>query len=46
MTISILDVAEAELEEAFAFYEAEKPGLGSSFAREFLITVDRIVELR
>jgi plasmid stabilization system protein ParE len=44
MTVSILDAAFLELEEASAFYEGKKEGLGEEFLQEFQKTVQRILD--
>lgn len=44
MTASILDDAEAELEQAFDYYQSKRRGLGIEFVDEFRHGVNRILE--
>lgn len=44
MNVSMLAQAEAELEEAFDYYQLQRPGLGLELLDEFRRGVDRIVE--
>jgi plasmid stabilization system protein ParE len=39
-----LDPAEAEVDEAVAYFDAQRPGLGERFEREVEVTVARIIE--
>jgi plasmid stabilization system protein ParE len=41
-SVRFLDVAQAELDEAVAYYDSESAGLGSRFLIEVLATLDRI----
>jgi toxin ParE2 len=41
-SVRFLDVAQAELDEAVAYYDAESAGLGGQFLIEVLATLDRI----
>ena len=43
MTFDFLEPAQAELNEAFQFYEAQREGLGDEFAREVFRTIQRIL---
>jgi len=42
--IEIHELAEAEIEEAAAFYDMQSPGLGSAFIDEFQRAIERIAE--
>ena len=42
MEISILDAAEAELDEAVEYYNSQLPGLGDEFLLEFIKSTERI----
>jgi plasmid stabilization system protein ParE len=42
VNVRFLDVAEAELREAVAFYDAQRPGLGDEFREEVRATIERI----
>ena len=42
MTVRFLEVAQQELDEAIAHYNAEMPGLGDAFLLEILAAIDRI----
>ena len=44
MRVRFLKVAHSEFDEAVAYYEAEKPGLGSRFRREVLRSLHRITD--
>ena len=44
MIATILDDAEEDLEQAFEYYESERPGLGAEMLHEFRRGVDRILE--
>ena len=41
-SVRFLDVAQAELDEAVAYYDAESAGQGDQFLMEVLATLDRI----
>ena len=41
-SVRFLDIAQAELDEAVAYYDAESAGLGGQFLIEVLATLDRI----
>ena len=41
-SVRFLEVAQAELDEAVAHYNAERPGLGDEFLGEILGALDRI----
>ena len=43
MTFQFLPPAQAELEEAVAYYDQQKPGLGDEFAEEIRRTIRRIL---
>ncbi len=42
MSYRLLSVAESELAEAAAWYEAQAPGLGGEFLDEFVATMARV----
>ena len=42
MNFRLLEVAQAELDEAVAHYSLEVPGLGDEFLQEFLSSLQRI----
>jgi plasmid stabilization system protein ParE len=42
LKITFLPPAERELDEAFDYYEAQKPGLGFEFLEEVWATIERI----
>lgn len=42
MTIRLLEVAQQELDEAFAYYNEQAPGLGDAFLLEAVAAIDRI----
>lgn len=42
MTLRFLDAAQADLREAFAFYEGQRPGLGTEFTAQVRSAVERI----
>jgi hypothetical protein len=42
MKIAFLEPAETELDEAIAYYDAQRPGLGEEFLVEVLLTLERI----
>jgi plasmid stabilization system protein ParE len=44
MKVRLLAIAEAELDEAVAYYNSEEPGLGYWFLSEALDAIDRIKE--
>jgi toxin ParE2 len=44
MTAMILDEAEADLQNAFDFYEKQRAGLGEDFIDEFRRTLDPILQ--
>jgi plasmid stabilization system protein ParE len=44
MTASILDEAEADLDQAFEYYQMRRAGLGGEFVDEFRHGVERILE--
>jgi plasmid stabilization system protein ParE len=44
MTYELLIPANAELQEAIAYYEGERPGLGEEFALEVQDAIARILE--
>ena len=44
MVVEFLAPAQAELEEAAAYYESQEAGLGSRFTQEVKRTLQRIVE--
>lgn len=41
-SVRFLDIAQAELDEAVAYYDTESAGLGGQFLIEVLATLDRI----
>ena len=43
MNVEIIAPAEAELDDAYRYYEAQEPGLGSRLRDEFRSTLARIV---
>jgi plasmid stabilization system protein ParE len=43
MTVTMRAAAEADLEEAFAYYESVRPGLGRESVVEFRRAVDQII---
>ena len=43
MTVVMLDLASADLTEAFEYYERQRPGLGFELVTEFRRAVDLIV---
>jgi plasmid stabilization system protein ParE len=45
VTVRFIPAAEAELDDAFRYYEEESPGLGARFLSEVDAVVKRIVEL-
>ncbi len=44
MKIRILNVARLELDDAIAYYNNERPGLGYEFSSEFKNTILRVVD--
>lgn len=42
MEVRFLSIAKIELDESFAYYESQKPGLGQDFLEEIFLTVKRI----
>jgi len=40
MNVDFLDPAEAEMQEAISYYEAERKGLGAEFAEEVKRTIE------
>lgn len=44
MTVLLLDAAGEDLDAAFAYYEAKRPGLGRQLVNEFRKGVDRILQ--
>lgn len=44
MVVELLAPAQAELEEAAAYYESQEAGLGPEFTREIKSTLQRILE--
>ena len=44
MRVVFLKVAQSEFDKAIAYYESEKPGLGSRFRHEVLRTINRIAD--
>jgi toxin ParE2 len=44
MTVILLPQAEDDLAEAFDYYEAARPGLGSEFVTEFRHSVEKILQ--
>ncbi len=44
MEVKFLKLAQAEFDDAVAFYESELPGLGKRFRGEVLRSVSRIIE--
>lgn len=44
MEVKFLKLAQAEFDDAVAFYESEQPGLGKRFRGEVLRSVSRIIE--
>lgn len=44
MKVTILSVAEAELDDAIRYYEREQPGLGMRFHEEVTHSIGRIIE--
>ncbi len=44
MRVKFLKVAHSEFDKAIAYYEAEKPGLGSRFRLEVLRSLHRIAD--
>jgi plasmid stabilization system protein ParE len=42
VNVTFLEVAQQELDEAVAHYNAESPGLGDAFLLEVLAAIDRI----
>ncbi|PYV16043.1 MAG: type II toxin-antitoxin system RelE/ParE family toxin [Acidobacteria bacterium] len=44
MVVKFLAPAQAELVEAVAYYNSQRPGLGSQFAEEVKRTIERILQ--
>jgi hypothetical protein len=44
MQIEFLEPAEAEFNEAIAYYNIQRPGLGDELAEEVENTINRIIE--
>ena len=44
MKVHFLEPAQAEMQEAISYYEAERNGLGAEFAEEVKKTIERIVQ--
>lgn len=42
MDVHYLEIAQAELDEAFAWYESQRPGLGYDFLMEFEAALGRV----
>ena len=42
MKVAFIEPAESELDEAIAYYDAQRQGLGNDFLVEVLLTLDRI----
>ena len=45
MKVTFLEPAELELDEAIAYHNAQRPGLGDEFLVEVLLTLERIQAL-
>jgi toxin ParE2 len=42
VNVRLLEVAQQELDEAIAYYDAQAPGLGNAFLLETVAAIDRI----
>jgi toxin ParE2 len=42
VNVSLLDVAQQELDEAISYYNGQLPGLGDAFLLEVVATIERI----
>ena len=42
MNVRLLEVAQQELDEAIAYYNAQAPGLGNAFLLETVSAIDRV----
>ena len=44
MTVAMPQLAEADLDQAFQFYNSRRPGLGERFVAEFRHAINRILQ--